>query len=308
SRAARAPRLHGPAGRNRPAGFQWSVVGRRSSGDHADDGSYLTTDDRGLTTRATCGYAESHSRIKLLAQTKAKSGRREPYFVHAALVSSRAVRIPDPFERRRCAGRCAELRPRLRPQLRHVDRGFREALRAGAFEPLPRRLGIGDVAEPAGQVAAEHELRVGVATFGGTTEIVLRLGPIGLDVMPPAVQRADGENGADMVLRRRLLEPAERRRVVARAATAVHQHLSERDLCIHHAGLGGAADPGARLHRIALEPAPLGEHAAIPVLRIDDALGGAAQPERRLAFIALDADPLGKADAEIERRHQIAGA
>ena len=59
--------------------------------------------------------------------------------------------------------------------------------------------------------------------------------------------------------------------------------------------------------RIGVHAAPFDQHAAVPVLRVHHAIGGAAQPFGRLAVVALDADAFGQADAEIERRHQVAG-
>ncbi len=91
------------------------------------------------------------------------------------------------------------------------------------------------------------------------------------------------------------------------AAAAGQHHLGQHDLGLDHADVGGALDPGAALLGIGVHAAALDQHAAIPVLRVHHAVGGAAQPFGRLAVVALDADAFGQADAEIERRDQVAG-
>ena len=147
---------------------------------------------------------------------------------------------------------------------------------------------------------------MGMAALRRLAEPALRHRAVRRHVVAAAMQRAHREHRADMALLGRLARTAERGRVVARAAAAVHHHLAERHLGIDHADLGGARDPGAALLRVGLQAAALDQHAAVPVLRVHHAVRGAAQPVRRLAVVALDADALGQADAEIERRHQIA--
>ena len=94
--------------------------------------------------------------------------------------------------------------------------------------------------------------------------------------------------------------------MVLGSAAAVQHHLRQQDLGLHHADIGGALHPAAPLLRIGVHATAFDQHAAVPVLGVHHAIGGAAQPLRRLPVVALHADPFGQADAEIERRHQVA--
>src|ERR1700733_7325167 len=94
--------------------------------------------------------------------------------------------------------------------------------------------------------------------------------------------------------------------MVARHATAIYVVLGKGHLSFRQTGLGGASEPNGGLGVVMRHAVAVGEHAAVPILRIHHALSRTFEPERGALVVARHADTLSKADRVIERADQVA--
>jgi hypothetical protein len=89
-------------------------------------------------------------------------------------------------------------------------------------------------------------------------------------------------------------------------ADPVQVHVSQHDLRVDHADIRRGGNPDASLLGVALHAAAFDQHAAVPILCVNDAVGRPAQPLRGFLLVPFDTDTFGQTNAEVERGDQIA--
>ncbi len=161
--------------------------------------------------------------------------------------------------------------------------------------------------ELTGKVAAEHHLGIGMAAFGGGSEPALGGDAVPRHIVTAAEHGADGEHRADMALPGGFLEQRQGGRMVFGPAASGKQHVRQHDLGFDHADLSRLGDPEPAFLRVGVHASTFDEHAAVPVLRIDDAICRPAEPFGGLAVVTLNADAFGQANAEVEGGDEVAG-
>src|SRR5262249_12542135 len=93
-----------------------------------------------------------------------------------------------------------------RPKLSEIGLGLEDALREGSFQPEACFRRVALARNAAREIAAEHQLGMAVAQFGGGAEPTLRRRPIGWNASSTAIHGAKGKHGPAMSMGCRFLE------------------------------------------------------------------------------------------------------